>query len=731
MIHFHYLFRIGMQIPVIYLSSKNFLAFFFGFIVTGLFSTPINLLYYNQAIKVLGKESLPLGNSFKETHNLYYHPNKLPDSRFININYREGYADISKKVLHLRKNSFIEFQVDFPLNHQIHFQSNSKIKIFLNEKEILNNLLISDEYDNVIKISTDAPVFINPLYLEPLKNKENNKKKTDTLFLVIDSLRADVPGFNGGNFGVTPFLDSLASESFVFKKHYVNSSWTRPSTLIFFTGMYPSKTFINIWDYPVFKSEKKSFYQSSIQPLPSYLSKRGYKTILIGNNPFFSDHRSIGIDVGFEEVVDFSFLEKDTIHITNYFIKYWESHKNDLRPVFIFLNYNDPHKPYEPPYEFINVPKISIGTDPRKKAYLGEVAFVDSEIRKVFLKIGARLENMMVIVTSDHGEVMNPYHAKSIFNGVYTLFGHGQGLYEEDIHVPLILKLPGQKFFKEINQISRSIDLYPTILDILKFDPQSNIDGLSLKPIIKGEELENRIYYGESRGVKGVRVGNYKLQKKTFEFHKIGNAWDGKVGQEYYFLFDLLNDPEEKVFLKNEQKEKELKSFFLNENSNLNRYNLRIFNIKETPKKIKIIIKSYPGKIIFETLKSSLKSPSKINLISDGAIIECEIDQNEIEDFKFKVYPDVNLPNVHILIDGKPITKGQYGVGEKDIYPSECTLIREDCNLLYHARNSTPRKPKNFRVQFWMEPSSSNLFEKNIIMEKDTIDILKKQGYIQ
>jgi hypothetical protein len=438
----------------------NFLIIFIIFSLSSLYPNKeeekiINLLYKNKNIKLktLGQSQIPLDH--KETYNTFI---GYKDSRFLNYNYRENGVDISNKILYLKSKQSVEFIISVPLNHKINFKSkeNTKLGIYLNDLPIKNNLLTSSSIENSLKIESSSEVHIQKLFLQSL---DSTKNKNDIVFIVIDSLRGDIPGFNGGTFNATPYLDEFSKNTYVFQNHLVNSSWTRPSTLIFFTGMYPSKSFINFWDYPVFKNEKEAFYSSNLKPLPSILSENGYRTVLIGNNPFFTDHRYIGVDVGFEEVYEFSFLEKDTPLITNRFHKFWDERSEDPRPVFLFLNYNDPHKPYEPPFEFTQKLILPSGTDSRKKNYLGEVAYVDFEIKTVIKKLQSSksYSSLLLLLTSDHGEVMQETHAKSKFTDVYTLYGHGQGLYEEDIHTPLLLKLPLQKNGKQISFLENQV----------------------------------------------------------------------------------------------------------------------------------------------------------------------------------------------------------------------------------------------------------------------------------
>ena len=685
----------------------------------------INLLYKNKNIKVknIFQSSIPTDN--KETYNPYIFGNGVKDSRFLNYNYRENGIDVSKKILYLKKGSDVEFIIDSNLNHKIFYQikDSQKVLFYLNERIIQKDILISSNFENRLRIFAETDIILSNLYLSPL-DKNNTKK--DLIFIVIDSFRGDVPGFNGGSYQVTPNLDDFSKETYIFQKHLVNSSWTRPSTLIFFTGIYPSKSYINFWDYPVFKNEKDAFYSSSIKSLPVLLSENGYRTVLIGNNPFFTDHRYIGVDIGFEEVYEFSFFDKDTPLITSKFHKFWDNKNNDKRPIFVFLNYNDPHKPYEPPYEFRQKVKVPINTDNKKIDYLGEVAYVDSEISTVIKKIknDKNYENTMILVTSDHGEVMNPYHAKSKFTDVYTLYGHGQGLYEEDIHTPLLIKIPEKQINKKISLVSRSIDLYPTILDYLNIQINNSIDGLSLRSLIEDKETQDRDYYGESRGVKGVRKNGFKLMKKTFEYHREGPAWDGRVGKEDSYLFNLKEDPNELQPIQNKNIEINLMNDFIQGNQTKNLYFVRINNKNSKKKDIKLTLQIPYGSIKKENSKDELNSDryfSENILINEGETIEKS----------FSIYPDVLIPNISVMIENRNPLKGEIGVGELDLFPKNCIITNLECIELFTSSQKGPKNVNKFRIQIWVSQAGKRISNEKILLEKEAIDILKRQGYIQ
>ncbi|MDX1957811.1 MAG: sulfatase [Leptospiraceae bacterium] len=695
--------------------------FAFSFVIFAESEESINLLYKNNKSQIL--KSREPSNHFpdqkKTTYSRFAEINSK-NPKIVSINYKKSGIDYSEKVLYL-ENESIEFKIFGKSNYEIHYEilEGEEPEIFLDDKVLKEKFVVSKD-DSILKFRSKKKSILRNVYLT---NRDKKVELPDVLFIVIDSLRADVNGFLGGKFGVTPNLDEFAKKSFNFLHHSVNSSWTRPSTLIFFTGKYASKVYINFWDYPVFQNERDNFYEK-ILPLPALLSQNSYSTSMIGNNPFLTDHRYIGVDVGFETVNDFSFLEDDTEYITKTFKSYYtKKKKEDKRPQFFFLNYNDPHKPYTPRSEFLNRVKNKSGLVENKINYLGEVAFVDEELGKVFqlLKDAKTFDKTMIIITSDHGEVMQQSHAVSKFNGVYTLFGHGQGLYEEDIHTPLLIKLPNQKFEKKISNKVRSIDIFPTILDILGI---SNVpsDGLTLKPLWEDKEEEERIYYGESRGVKAVRKNGFKLQKKTYEFHREGPAWEGAMGGEPNYLFDLKNDPDEISSILNNQVETELAQFFNLGEQKKNQIKITL-SAGEKKTNFKILARSRIGKIL-----------SFSDTMKEGFIQELNFQMNpsEKKEVIFQNYPDISLPLIDVFINGTKMDKGSYGVGSKDIFPGSCKLEIESCKALFILdKNSIQYNSKKPRVSIGFLPANSRFLKEKVILEKEAIDILKKQGYVK
>ncbi|MBE7411868.1 MAG: sulfatase-like hydrolase/transferase [Leptospiraceae bacterium] len=706
----------------------------------------VNLFYENPNISVL--ETYPNTPLTKpETHNTYFQ--KYSENNFfINQEFSDHGVKNSFKAIRIPKQGKIRFKIEGKINHTLKLKSSLNFKelfseknksssqnlqIYLNNTEISQNeKIVSETSENILTIeNTGNLIYISELILQ----KESTENRPNVIFIVIDSLRKDAIGVSGTEYEASPAIDTFAKRSMYFTNHSVNSSWTRPSTMIFFTGMYPSKTFINFWDYPVFPEERRAFYNSDILPLPALFSVNGYESAMIGNNPFVTDHRYLGVDTGFEKVFDFSLIEKDTIPITEKSISFLNKRKASLkeRPFFLFLNYNDPHRPYTPPEKFLHQVKISESEDYRKKSYLGEVAFVDSELNRFFkhLKENNLFDNSFILITSDHGEVMDRSHSISKFSGIYTLFGHGQGLYEEDIQTPLIIKLPNQETGRIITTQVRSIDIFPTLLDYLKFKPNHLPNGESLKPVIEGLETKDREYYGESRGVMTYRKNGFKLKQKTYKFHRTGFSWDGKIQEEPSFLYDLKNDPNEHSPIQNLEIENDLSHSMNTFQTEDSFYVFRIANPnKKKGHRLNLKVSSKIGKAIFISEKNSMQS-EKFITTGNGFQIDKIFGDEELLQFRFKIYPDITLPEISISLDNNPIHKGEIGVGEMDVFPGTCKISNTSCSDLYLSKNRKPDLPRHFRIQVWKNGENNSYTQNSGILEKDALNILKKQGYVK
>lgn len=155
-------------------------------------------------------------------------------------------------------------------------------------------------------------------------------------------------------------------------------------------------------------------------------------------------------------------------------LKKWKEELENKGKYFLYIHYMDPHAPYhrrEPWYE----PQKEREKD-LISAYDSEINFVDEHVKEMF-NLYDWGKNTLLIITADHGEGLWD-HGR---------MGHGNTLYREEIQVPLLIYFPGGTLSKRVTPLTSSIDILPTVRDIIGLPEDKNDEGLSLLPLIRGE----------------------------------------------------------------------------------------------------------------------------------------------------------------------------------------------------------------------------------------------------
>jgi arylsulfatase A-like enzyme len=574
---------------------------------------------------------------------------------------------------------------------------------------------------------------------------EQLRTRPNVLWVVIDSLRGDIVG----RYGVTPELDRFTKASYVFTNHLVNAAWTRPSTLVFFTGKYASRNPVNFWDYPTPKSEARAFYEKEPFPLPKYLSQNGIHTVMVGNNPFLTDKNGLGVDVGFQEQYDYSNYGSDTPLITKKSLQVLSEltdSSNNQKPFFFFLNFNDPHKPYTPPSGYTDLIRTSEVLEEKKRDYLGEVGYIDDQLRVIFdqMKMSGIWENTIIIVTADHGEVMQLEHSISPFTGTNTYFGHGQDLFLENIHVPLLIKEANQKTGKRIEAQTQSVDLYPFVLDAFGLPAMSKLDGVGLRKAMDGQKDPNRFYYGETRSTQGIGQGSEFLLQKSFRFHELGKFWEGYVGREIFFYYDTKTDPLQILPIRFSEvselssfdiasSKKERIKFFVKELRKLEPplpvYTVRFSQKGTTKRTLEARISVSSGQIRIKSKSAS----ETLNIRAEARSLVLKVDSNSINapetlEISFEVYPDVYFPNFQFFEDGVDVTGESVGVGMFDLSLNGCA---SECVALFESPFGKPTISAFNHFQVWQSGGTNKSYVRDTSLETDAMEILRKQGYVQ
>jgi arylsulfatase A-like enzyme len=296
-------------------------------------------------------------------------------------------------------------------------------------------------------------------------------KRLNVLLLVIDSLRADHVGLYGYKQATTPHIDEIGKDAWVFTRALSQSSTTSLSMPSVLSGRLPDTMRWNKGPEP----------DSSEVLLPAALQQQGYSTALVINQ-YMAKHLK-GLQRPFQHVdvapaaVDW----RSGDHLTALAIGAIERAKQQRKPFFVTVHYDDVHHPYRA-HQGRSVPSFS-GKTPDMGAYDRCIASLDNLLRVLtsHLKNGGLWDQTVIIVTADHGEEFKE-HGNTI---------HSQTCYVESLHVPLIVRIPGQKPVK-IDERVALVDVVPTLVEALALPADRlELDGQSLfVPVLAPEQLQ-------------------------------------------------------------------------------------------------------------------------------------------------------------------------------------------------------------------------------------------------
>lgn len=338
--------------------------------------------------------------------------------------------------------------------------------------------------------------------------------------------------------GLMEHLDGFGARATRFVHAYSSASWTRPGTIGMLTGAPTSALGVDATRWGPDPNQIRAVYTKTDPFLGTTLRRRGVFTAGFVNNFFMAGYTPIGLDMGFERLVDHRYRTKDTDAITTDADAWIRAHK-DAR-FFTFVNYNSPHDPIDPLPEFIaKVPKAngSDKLDDQVRGYMAEAAKDDRAIGKLLATLDETglAKNTIVVVTADHGETLSSAHSGIGLEKSQIRFHHAAGHFEETVRIPILLFVPGKKAQVVKTRVS-SIDIVPTLSELLGVGAPTNSRGRSLVGALDGKPLEERAFYTEGRALQGYFDGT---------LHYI--ASDTEKGR----LFDLATDPGERVNLSN------------------------------------------------------------------------------------------------------------------------------------------------------------------------------------
>lgn len=399
----------------------------------------------------------------------------------------------------------------------------------------------------IITILLVAAVFLVFLYQgnKPQRSRISRCDGCNIVFVSFDTLRADHVHALGYPRVTTPTIDALASKGFVFTNAVSVAPWTLPSTMSWFTGVYPTthkvinKFILDTGGREEIANLKK--LSPGIVTVAEVFKNQGYRTG--GFTGGAGVDRQFGFNQGFEMYTDdlnFGGF-KESIPKALLWI---EEHKREK--LFVFLHGYDIHGQYVPDggydkrfidfnykgnltgskeeqktlrEEGLSRGKISLTSrDVRflTALYDEKIARADAEFAtflRAYTAMGL-MDKTILVITSDHGEEL--YEHGQI--------DHGHSLYDELVRVPLFIILPNQKNSVYIQDQVRSIDLMPTLFDLTNISGEPNLkqqmQGTSLVPTMEGFKEALDIFpetdYRYAVSQKAVRTpSGFKLIKDT------------------------------------------------------------------------------------------------------------------------------------------------------------------------------------------------------------------------
>ena len=387
-------------------------------------------------------------------------------------------------------------------------------------------------------------------------------------FLVIltdDQGRGDYSAFGTRDIR-TPNIDRLFQEGMTFQNFFANSCVCSPSRASLLTGCYPDRVGVPGVIREETPDDSWGYLSSGARLLPQMLSQAGYDTALIGKwhlgigSPNTPNERGFQLFEGFlgdmmdsywthlrhglnlmrhnGEVVDPKGHATDIF--TGWACAYLEERAKATEPFFLYLAYNAPHDPIQPPPEWLERVKLRQPDISEKRARLvALIEHLDSGIGKVLdtLDHTGLATNTLVIFTSDNGGVL----ANGANNGPWR--GGKQHMYEGGLRVPGAARFPGK--IRPDSQTERrtlTMDIFATACEAAGVPVSKHIDGVSFLPTLLGQadtEPRRDLYFVRREG--GNAYGG-----KTIEAFRRD---DWKLLQDSPFapleLYDLKSDPRE------------------------------------------------------------------------------------------------------------------------------------------------------------------------------------------
>ena len=424
-----------------------------------------------------------------------------------------------------------------------------------------------------LKLAASTPLLVqaNTMF-RPKKAAGAERRHPNVILMSIDCLnqRQFQEAMEGS---YSPAMSSLKKDSMAFLRNYSHAPWTTPSHMSMITGLMPSQhgrtTIYNL------QANYNPYYDRVpiYKTLADILSEEGYETVAFVGCGSISGR--YGFIQGFQR---FNESVKNEAHsdlpATLAAFENWMKHRDKNKPFFLFFHTYDFHHPL--PNGLAN---ISESDKPC-------LEYINKYLEQFFtaLKKSGEYDPSLIFFTGDHGSRMIHTEGKCC--------SHGSGHYEENLKVPMLLKLPGNSLKGDNSLLARHIDIFPTVVDVLGLSKDSYPGlGISLLSRFSKRSGQNTplASFSEADAYCNIRFGlvneefNYIYAPKN-EYALLALNFDGFSGwgfcnnapcneQHIEEFYDLKTDPfEDNDLLAGKKKPEELSDMLDAFRTELTRY---------------------------------------------------------------------------------------------------------------------------------------------------------------
>lgn len=380
--------------------------------------------------------------------------------------------------------------------------------------------------------------------------------RPNLLIYLIDTLRADHLGTYGYDRPTSPRIDRFADDAAVFLEARAQSSWTRTTVVSVLTGLLPQTHGVN---------QREDALADPVVTLAEILRGEGYRTLGFITNG--NVDKVFGLDQGFDhyqylrESREATAFHQQSDRVNQQVFRWLDTRpKNDGRPFFLYLHTSDPHAPYTPAEPYSSrfagdadpelgridvVHGISAGREPAPPGientwidlYDGEIAFNDFHFGRLIdrLQQEGLYDDTMIVVLADHGEEFFEHGG----------WEHGKTLYEEQLRIPLLIKLPGLRGRgARVAGPAGQVDILPTVLEALGLEARA-ADGQSLLVRMQGEMNGVGRDPGNRESFAYLRLGKRHQESVVARGFKLIRNHARSVSGSGDQLYDLRGDPGE------------------------------------------------------------------------------------------------------------------------------------------------------------------------------------------